>query len=68
MEFQHPFFFFLLLIVPIWYLWYSKNGKNNEGTFQISAKSFINSGMRKSGKKKKVINIIYNYDIVIIYF
>jgi len=66
MEFQHPIFLFLLLIVPIWYLWYSKNGKNNEGTFQISAKSFINSEMRKSGKKKKAINIIINISILLL--
>ena len=60
MEFQYPLFLFLLLIIPLWYFWYSKNGKNNEGSFKISAKYFINSEMRKSGKIKKVINIIIN--------
>jgi len=60
MEFQNPLFLFLLLIIPLWYFWYSKNGKNNEGSFKISAKYFINSEMRKSGKIKKVINIIIN--------
>ena len=60
MEFQYPLFLFLLLFIPLWYFWYSKNGKRNEGTFQISAKYFINSEMRKWGKTKKVFNIIIN--------
>ena len=66
MEFQHPLFLLLLLIVPLWYFWYSKIGKNREGTFQISTKSFINSGMRKSGKIKKIINILINLLIILL--
>ena len=58
MEFQHPLFLILLLIVPLWYFWYSTSGKSKEGTFQISTKSFINLELRKSGKTKKIVNLL----------
>ena len=58
MEFQHPLFLILLLIIPLWYFWYSASGKSKEGTFQISTKSFINLEMRKSGRTKKIVNLL----------
>ena len=51
MEFQHPSFLILLVIIPILVIWYLRSGKDNEGTIRYS-KYFFSEQIIQSGKRK----------------
>ena len=51
MEFQHPSFLILLVIIPTLVIWYLRSGKDNEGTIRYS-KYFFSEQIIQSGKRK----------------
>ena len=52
MEFQHPSFLILLVIIPTLVIWYLRSGKDNEGTIRYS-KYFFSKQIIQSGKRKQ---------------
>ena len=69
MEFQHPIYLILLIIIPILIFWNHQKGRHNQGVIQISSKLFTSDSMRKSGRiKKNTITITYFIIILLIIF
>ena len=54
MEFQHPSFLILLVIIPSLVIWYLRSGKDNEGTIRYS-KYFFSEQIIQSGKRKQYL-------------
>ena len=54
MEFQHPSFLILLIIIPSLVIWYQRSGKYNEGTIRYS-KYFFSEQIIQSGKRKQYL-------------
>jgi Ca-activated chloride channel homolog len=54
LTFAHPWFFLLLLILPIIIVWYIFKGKNNKPDLRVSNTSFL-----KSGKNSTVVKLIH---------
>ena len=65
MEFQHPSFLILLVIIPTLVIWYLRSGKDNEGTIRYS-KYFFSEQIIQSGKRKQ--NLILALYLMIIIF
>ena len=65
MEFQHPSFLILLVIIPTLVIWYLRSGKENEGTIRYS-KYFFSEQIIQSGKRKQ--NLILALYLMIIIF
>ena len=65
MEFQHPSFLILLVIIPSLVIWYQRSGKYNEGTFRYS-KYFFSEQIIQSGNRKQ--NLILALYLIIITF
>tara|TARA_B100001029_G_scaffold69672_1_gene56707 strand:+ start:169 stop:1134 length:966 start_codon:yes stop_codon:yes gene_type:complete len=65
MEFQHPSFLILLVIIPTLVIWYLRSGKDNEGAIRYS-KYFFSEQIIQSGKRKQ--NLIIALYIMIIIF
>ena len=60
MDFQHPSYLILLLLIPILIGWYKSNGQKNEGTIRISSSSFISKEFKTIGKRKNmVLRMVY---------
>ena len=55
MEFQHPSFLILLVIIPTLVIWYLRSGKDNEGTIVYSKYFFINYNIFQNTYLKGVI-------------
>ena len=51
MQFHHPFYLILLVLIPALIIWHLKYGKNNEGTLRFSS-NFFSQDILKSGKRK----------------
>lgn len=66
MEFQYPQYLFLLILIPVWALWYQKRGKNNEAVFQISSLTFTNDNIKKSGLIKNWFLIIIHLLVLVL--
>ncbi len=58
MEFQYPHYLLLLLLIPVWLLWYLKYGQKNEGVYQISSLIILNDKIKKSGSFKNWLLIV----------
>ena len=65
MEFQHPSFLILLVIIPSLVIWYQRSGKYNEGTIRYS-KHFFSEQIIQSGKTKQYL-ILALYLMIIIF-
>ena len=52
MEFQHPMYLLLIIIIPVLIGWYSSVGKKKEGTIRISSTSYISNEIQKAGVRK----------------
>tara|TARA_B100000214_G_scaffold373121_1_gene352776 strand:- start:1438 stop:2403 length:966 start_codon:yes stop_codon:yes gene_type:complete len=51
MQFHHPFYLILLVLIPALIIWHLKYGKNNEGTLRFSS-NFFSQDILNSGKRK----------------
>ena len=65
MEFHHPSFLILLVIVPSLVIWYQRSGKYNEGTIRYS-KYFFSEQIIQSGKRKQYL-ILALYLMIMIF-
>ena len=65
MEFQHPSFLILLIIIPSLVIWYQRSGKYNEGTIRYS-KYFFSEQIIQSGKRKQYL-ILALYLMIMIF-
>ena len=65
MEFQHPSFLILLVIIPTLVFWYLRSGRDNEGTIRYS-KYFFSEKIIQSGKRKHYL-ILALYLMIIIF-
>ena len=52
MEFQHPWYLLLFVIIPLLVIWHHAKGQNREGTFRISSPIFISQEIKVSGTRK----------------
>ena len=52
MDFQHPWYLILLLILPLAMGWYRTSGRNKEGTLRISSSTFISEEFKTIGNRK----------------
>jgi Ca-activated chloride channel homolog len=52
MDFQHPWYLILLLILPLVMVWYRTSGQKKEGTLRISSTSFISEEFKTIGNRK----------------
>ena len=55
MDFQHPWFLFLLALIPALALYHKKLGYKNEGTVLFSSERNITSTLKSKGQIKNVI-------------
>ena len=49
-QFAHPWYFLLILVIPTLLWWYLKIGKNQEGTLRISSIPLLQERFIKQGK------------------
>ena len=54
MDFQHPWYLILLLILPLAMGWYRAYGRNKEGTLRISSSAFISEEFKIIGNRKHI--------------
>jgi len=54
MDFQHPWYLILLLILPLAMGWYRAFGRNKEGTLRISSSTFISEEFKIIGNRKHI--------------
>ena len=66
MEFQYPHYLLLLLLIPVWLLWYLKYGQKSEGVFQISSLIILNDKIKKSGSFKNWLLIVIHLLILVL--
>jgi Ca-activated chloride channel family protein len=52
MEFQHPWYLLLFIIIPLLISWYRTVGQKKEGTLRISSTRFISEEIQLSGIRK----------------
>ena len=50
MDFQHPWFLLLLIILPVSLFYYQKYGKNREGTILFSSESYFSDKVKSRGR------------------
>ena len=65
MEFQHPSFLILFVIIPTLVIWYLRSGRDNEGTIRYST-YFTSEKIIQSGKRKHFL-ILGLYLMIIIF-
>ena len=58
MEFGHPYYLLLILILPLLVLWYFKKGQNQEATIRFSNLELISKSVIRNGKMKNMFFII----------
>ena len=58
MEFGQPYYFLLILILPLLVLWYFKKGQNQEATIRFSNLDLISESVIRNGKMKNMFFII----------
>ena len=58
MEFGQPYYFLLILILPLLVLWYFKRGQNQEATIRFSNLDLIPESVIRNGKMKNMFFII----------
>ncbi|MBH50082.1 MAG: aerotolerance regulator BatA [Candidatus Marinimicrobia bacterium] len=66
MIFANPLFLIVLLIIPIYELWYRKSGKKRESVVQISSKYLMTDSLIKSGKNKHLILRVMSTSILVL--
>ena len=54
MDFQHPWYLILLLILPLAMGWYRASGRYKEGTLRISSSTFISEEFKIIGNRKHI--------------
>ena len=60
MDFQHPWYFTLFLILPILIGWYRTSGRKKEGTIRISSSVYISDEIKLIGSRKnKLLKTAY---------
>ena len=60
MDFQHPWYLILFLILPILIGWYRTSGRNKEGTLRISSATFMSEEIRRIGtQKNRLLKTLY---------
>ena len=52
MDFQHPWFLLLLIILPFYLIYYEKYGKNREGTVLFSSEKYFSDKVKNRGKSR----------------
>ena len=50
MDFQHPWFLLLLIILPVSLFYYQKYGKNREGTILFSSERYFSDKVKSRGR------------------
>ena len=58
MEFGQPYYLLLILILPLFVLWYFKKGQNQEATIRFSNLDLITESVIRNGKMKNMFFII----------
>ena len=53
MDFRHPWFLLLLIILPISLIYYQKYGKNQEGTVLFSSEKYFSDKVKARGESRK---------------
>jgi len=66
MEFQHPLYLLLLIIIPFLIIWYNIYGKKNEGTLRISSINFISNEIIQVGKRRNQLILIINIVVILL--
>ena len=64
MEFHSPSYLFLLIFIPLFFLWYLKKGKANEATLRFSSLDLIPQEVIRDGKIKNNFFIIFRLFII----
>tara|TARA_Y100000590_G_C15708267_1_gene1009413 strand:- start:1021 stop:2010 length:990 start_codon:yes stop_codon:yes gene_type:complete len=54
LEFSHPYYLFLLILIPILFLWYTKYGQYQEATIRFSTLDIIPESVIRNGKLKNI--------------
>ncbi len=52
MDFQHPWFLLLLIILPLFLIYYQKYGKNQEGTILFSSEKYFTVKVKSKGRSR----------------
>ena len=60
-SFGNPYYLFLLIIIPIIYIYNKKFTENNEGTIQISSAKLFSKKIKRKGLIRKNILLIFQY-------
>ena len=60
-SFGNPYYLFLLIIIPIIYIFNKKFAENNEGTIQISSAKLFSKKIKRKGLIRKNILFIFQY-------
>jgi len=66
MEFHDPNYLFLLICLPIFFLWYVKKGQANEATLRFSNTDLIPQQVIKDGRMKNIIFIFFRLFILLL--
>ena len=61
LSFGNPYYLFLLIIIPIIYIFNKKFAENNEGTIQISSAKLFSKKIKRKGLIRKNILFIFQY-------
>ena len=61
LSFGNPYYLFLLIIIPIIYIYNKKFTENNEGTIQISSAKLFSKKIKRKGLIRKNILLIFQY-------
>ena len=61
LSFGNPYYLFLLIIIPIIYIYNKKFTENNEGTVQISSAKLFSKKIKRKGLIRKNILLIFQY-------
>ena len=61
LSFGNPYYLFLLIIIPIIYIYNKKFTENNEGTIQISSAKLFSEKIKRKGLIRKNILLIFQY-------
>ncbi|MBT7939930.1 MAG: VWA domain-containing protein, partial [Candidatus Marinimicrobia bacterium] len=64
-EFQHPIYLILLLLIPLLFLWRQSRGQHQEATLRFSSEALIPAILKRSANRKIQFLLIIKYIIMI---
>ena len=64
MDFQHPWFLLLLIILPVSLIYYLKYGKNREGTILFSSEKYFSDKVKSRGKFRNRLIKLFEFLIL----